>query len=485
MRFLTSILCLISAAAAVAQTPVSPQRESAGGGSISGLVRDSIAHAPLAGAMVQLVAPEGKPAFVRTAISDSLGRFALVDIPDGRFTLGFYHPMLDSLGVEPPLREVSVDGQKAVHVDLAIPSAARLRAAICGTRPVSDSSALLVGFVRDAGDREPASGVTVTGEWLELSFRKDGMMWRVPRLVATTGEKGWFAMCNVPRDGTMALMATRGADSTDLIEVKVPADGFLRRELYIGPASGVIATVVEVDTVQRKKAAAAPLARTVRTGNGTLSGTVVTAQGGKPLAGALVRLADGPQTRANAQGEWIITGAPVGTRMLDVRALGYFPDRRRVDVVKGADPVRVELSTLKTVLDTVRILASRRVYDRDTNGFQSRMRSGMGRYLTDVDVARRAPIRVSELFEVMGGVRLEYDGGGFERTILVRGATSEWCAPPIFLNGQRLGGITADDLDVWVRPNEVKGIEVYAGIGAPMEYQVGLSGCGSILIWTK
>ena len=45
--------------------------------------------------------------------------------------------------------------------------------------------------------------------------------------------------------------------------------------------------------------------------------------------------------------------------------------------------------------------------------------------------------------------------------------------------------MTADELDVWVRPNEVKGIEVYAGIGAPMEYQVGLSGCGSILIWTK
>ena len=256
MRLLTPILCFVSASAAVAQTPVLAQRELAGGGSISGLIRDSIAHAPLAGAMVQLVAPEGKPAFVRTAVSDSLGRFALVDIPDGRFTLGFYHPMLDSLGVEPPLREVSMEGRRAVHADLAIPSAARMRAAICGTKPASDSSALLVGFVRDANDREPASGVTVTGEWLELSFRKDGMVRRVPRLVATTGENGWFAMCNVPRDGTMALMATRGADSTDLIEVKVPADGFLRRELYIGPAAGVVATVVEVDTVQRKKAAA-------------------------------------------------------------------------------------------------------------------------------------------------------------------------------------------------------------------------------------
>jgi hypothetical protein len=48
-----------------------------------------------------------------------------------------------------------------------------------------------------------------------------------------------------------------------------------------------------------------------------------------------------------------------------------------------------------------------------------------------------------------------------------------------------LRGVTASDLDVWVRTHEVKAIEVYAGLGTPLEFQEGMTSCGSILIWTK
>src|SRR5678816_1326641 len=88
--------------------------------------------------------------FGRTASSDSLGRFAFTDVPDGRYTLGFFHPMLDSLGVEAPLKGVSVAGQRSVETELAIPSPARLHSAICGKPAKGDSSALIVGVVRDA-----------------------------------------------------------------------------------------------------------------------------------------------------------------------------------------------------------------------------------------------------------------------------------------------------------------------------------------------
>jgi len=46
-------------------------------------------------------------------------------------------------------------------------------------------------------------------------------------------------------------------------------------------------------------------------------------------------------------------------------------------------------------------------------------------------------------------------------------------------------GIGPDDVDTWVRPNEIAGIEVYTGDMVPIEFQRGLSGCGSIVIWTK
>ena len=212
---------------------------------------------------------------------------------------------------------------------------------------------------------------------------------------------------------------------------------------------------------------------------------MVTAGGGKPLAGAQVSINGGAQTRANERGEWTLMDLPAGTRMLDVRALGYYPERRRVDIVATAAPVRVALSTLKTVLDTVKILASRRVYDRDSNGFERRRRSGVGYFMTAVDIARRQPAQTSDLFNNTPGVRMVYDDIAVEKQILVRGNMADWCQAEIYLNGRHLYGVTANDLDVWVRPKEVKGIEVYAGPGAPVEYQEGMTGCGSILVWTK
>ncbi|MEJ7760776.1 MAG: carboxypeptidase regulatory-like domain-containing protein [Gemmatimonadaceae bacterium] len=458
---------------------------------VSGLVRDSVARTPLVGAIVQLVAAEGGAAINRTAVSDSIGRFSLSDVPNGRFMLGFFHPMLDSLGVDAPLREVNVDGQRVVRADLAIPSPARLRAAICGAKPASKSDVFLIGIVRNAQDGAPVAGARVKGEWLELSFRRDGLARRIPSLVATTGTNGWFAMCNLPSDGTIELVANRGADSTAVIEVQVPAEGLLRHDLYIGAAGAAFAaglvttTNAPVAGVTSGENAVAGPSRTVRRGNGRLSGTVVATAGGKPLAGAQVSLTDGPEARTNERGEWTIVQAPGGTRMLEVRAVGYYPERRRVDVVTSATPIHLTLSTLKTVLDTVKILASRRVYDRDRNGFQHRRRAGLGRYLTAEDISRQRPIVTSDLFRNMSGVRVASGATALDRQILVRGNMAEWCSPSIYLDGHNVGGLTAEDIDVWVDPDDVGGIEIYPGLGTPPEFQQGMNNCGSILIWTK
>jgi hypothetical protein len=475
MRAQLSVLLLILAQLAGAQ--VSDTSRSAAGAKVSGMVRDSIARGPLAGATVQLIAAEDQASFARTAVTDSSGIFVIHGVPDGRYLLGFFHPMLDSLGVEAPATEVRVVGGKPVRADLAIPSAARLRSAICGKRSGPDSAAVVVGVVRDARDGMPLSGVAVTGEWLELTFMKGGMVRRVPRLVATTGENGWFAMCNVPSAGTMTLMAGRGADSTDLIELQVPAEGFLRRELFIAPSKVV---VIPGDTAKRPDSLTlAP--RRIRVGDGRVSGTVIAAIGGKPLGGALVRIADGPETRANDRGEWTITDAPAGTRMLEVRAVGFYPDRRKVDVIAGAPPVRVALSTLQAVLDTVRIVASR-VRGRDISGFYDRKRSAMGRYLTPEDISRRASLLTSDIFRMVPGLSLERDSLG-QSVLLMRGA---WglCAPDIWVDGMYMN-LTAEDIDNWLRPKEIAGIEVYPSGTAPPQFQRGMSGCGSIVFWRK
>jgi hypothetical protein len=276
-------LILIAVIARVGAGQVVDTAHPTAGATVSGVVRDSIAHAPLAGATVQLVGADSGTRFGRTASSDALGRYTLTNVPDGHYTIGFFHPMLDSLGVEPPLRPVNIEGHQPVNLDLASPSVGQVRSAVCGGSSSADSGAIVVGTVRDARDRTPASGVAVTGEWLEMSFTKQGLVRRMPHLVATTGENGWFALCNVPAAGTMALTATRGEDSTDRIELQVPAEGFLRRELYIGRSR----TVVTVDSMQHGDTVARP-PRRVRVGDGHLNGVVVRIADGRPLAGARV-----------------------------------------------------------------------------------------------------------------------------------------------------------------------------------------------------
>lgn len=450
------------------------------GATVSGLVTDSIARAPLAGAMVQLLAANNPADAGRTATSDSLGRYNIPNVPDGSYKLGFIHPMLDSIGIEAPLREVDIRGGRSVRADLAIPSPAKVRAAICGPRSLNDSTGVLIGSVHDARDGAPAANVTVVGEWLEYSFGPGGLNRRIPRLAAKTGDNGWFAMCNVPTSGTVTVIASRDADSTGHVEVQIPASGFARRELYLGTAQ----IVMVADTTKRTDSVPSPSPpRRMLVGNGRISGTVIAAVGGKPLGGAVIRITDGPQTRSNERGEWSISSAPVGTRTLEIRAIGYYPVLRHVDVVAGAAPVRIAMSTMRAVLDTVRISAAR-VYDRHMSGFETRRKSSLGRYLTAADVMRHRPIVTSDLFRRIPGMYLERGALG-ETQITVRGMVSDRCTPAVYIDDHYMRNLSAEDIDDYVRPENIMGIEVYTGTMVPPQFQPGLSACGSIVIWTK
>jgi hypothetical protein len=450
-----------------AQTSVIAAR--AAGVTISGVVRDSITGAALSGALVQLVSADSFPDFARSSFSDSLGRYTLVDVPDGKFTIGFEHPLLDSLGVEPTLREVVVSRHRAVRFDLSTPSAFRMREAICGS--AASAGGVFAGVVRDASSGEPVAGAHVTGEWLELTFRTTGVQRTRPSLTATTRDNGRFALCDVPSGGTMFVTATHAADSTATIEVRVSTDGFSRRELFL----------------------AAP-----RVGDGRLRGTVVTADGNRPLAGAIVRILDGSAARTNERGEWTIVGVPAGTRILEARAIGYYAERLVVDIVADAPPVRVALSTFKAMLETVKITAAR-VADRFNSGFAERSSSATGKFLRPADIAQRGGVRVSDLFRSIAGTRVGFTSETVvsdmnrtpravdfeERLVLMRGLGGRWCQPAIYFNGLAMRELSADDIDNLAELKDLAGIEVYSDATVPGQYQQQMTGCGVILIWTK
>jgi hypothetical protein len=464
-------------------------------GTVTGVVRDSIALAPLSGAWVQLAEAGRQATSARTVLSDSLGRFTFDDVPFGRYLIGFFHPVLDSLGVEPPPRQVSVNRRRAARVELATPSAARIRTAICSAVHGPATGGAVLGVVRDARTRAAVAGASVTGEWLEVSFRRGGRIdHRRSSVSVTTAENGWFALCNVPARGMMYLRANREADSTDLIDLQVPASGFVRQELFVGPSR-----VVVIGDSTPAADSLLPVRR-VRVGDGQLQGTIVAAGGGRLVAEALVRLADNPPVRANARGAFTIADAPLGTRMLEVRAVGYSQARLAVDVVSGVASVSVPLVSAKAVLDTVKVIVARAA-DRHASGFEDRRRSGAGTFLTAEQITRRGAFTTSDLFRQLRGTRIGFDYDTLEtdgnpnalvdlnqlsdRRILMRGISGNWCEPALWFDGILIPELSAYALDGWVTPERLAAIEIYSEATVPPQYQRTRSGCGAILFWTK
>jgi hypothetical protein len=420
---------------------------------VSGTVRDSIAGAPLAGAIVQLVADSAN-SIPRMAVSDSTGRYRIDDVVPGRYIISFLHPLLDSLTLEPILHSLAVAGDRAVTYNLATPAGSRLRNVFCGSTP----GGVVVGVVRDSRDGQPLAGASVTAEWVDLVIARGGMMNSPSSRVATTNANGWFALCGVPGPGNLSVHASRGADSTDRIDVSVPSGLFARRELFLGASPG----------------------------NGILRGRVVNANGAA-LGGAIVSVARGLRTRTDGDGEWSLEGVPFGTRILDVRAIGYYPDRRPVDVLPSMPSVLVRMATFESVLDTMKISASM-LRGADEGGFEQRRRSsGSGRFLTEQDIRRRAPTEISDIFKSVSGVYHTPDG--INSSVKMRSAFGSFgggdgrCDPNVFIDGNSIPAAVSD-LDGWLRPTDISSIEVYPD-APPPQFQVALSGCGSIVIWTK
>lgn len=140
-----------------------------GAGTITGTVYDSLAHKPLAGAVVDLAAVPNIGGITAATTSDSLGHYQFAGVPQGTYILGFFHPRLDSLGIEAPIQQVRVGAGPAARSDLAIPGAKRIHDAVCHASDNPDSTGMLVGHVQNAATGSLVEGATVTAQWALLS----------------------------------------------------------------------------------------------------------------------------------------------------------------------------------------------------------------------------------------------------------------------------------------------------------------------------
>src|SRR5215510_3460868 len=128
------------------------------GQTIPGRIYDSVAKAPLVGATVQLVPSKLGSMPPMQATTDSGGKYTLNGVPTGAYVLGFYHGVLDSIGIEPPFVRIEVGGggtdkPTSLRVDLGVPGPARIIAATCGPPRDTTSLGMVAGHLYDATSR--------------------------------------------------------------------------------------------------------------------------------------------------------------------------------------------------------------------------------------------------------------------------------------------------------------------------------------------
>jgi hypothetical protein len=484
------------------------------------VVYDSLAGAPLGGALVQ-AANAADLGDVRTTTADSLGNYRLAGLRAGRWVVGFVHPTLDALGLEMPTAAVQL-GAAPFDLPLGIPGPRALHRVLCGSA-ATDSTGGLAGVVRDAESGSPMERAVVTVAWTELVIGQGGLRQERRRLTARTRPDGGFIFCGLPVDDRLSVSAewrlqapgdtaaagsapaaapgtTASADSahaarsvhrTGTLLVQPMRGGVVRTDLALGEPPTVAAAAA--DTVPAAPAtpparrtrgtttAAAPVAREPRlVGPARLTGTVVDDRG-RPLARArVVVLGAGAQAETSEAGTFRLDSLPTGSWTVEARALGFVP-QQTMAALSRARPATVTLrmATPVNTLSSVVVYGERTRRVRLIDEIFERRRSGFARVLLAEEIARRSPIVVSDALRMTPGVRL-VSTNGLGNAIRVRG-----CAPQVVLDGMPvLGG--ANDIDTLVQPSEVMAIEVYtmAGTAPPQYAGLGSDGCGAIMVWT-
>ncbi|MBL0173592.1 MAG: carboxypeptidase regulatory-like domain-containing protein [Gemmatimonadaceae bacterium] len=458
------LACLLTGAdALLAQTPVAR---------VSGFAFDSITMRPLPGALIQLVAATD-PTRVRSATSDERGAYAIDSVQVGTYLLGFFHPRLDSLGIEAPLQQVDIRTPGEIRAQVAIPSGRTLVARLCGPTIARDSLGLFMGVVRSARGEALPAPARIRAQWTEVRLGPAGLERRSPTNIVTTSPTGSFAICGIPVEGTFRTRAFVGGDSSGFVELEAPRGGLLYRDIYVGAA-----------TKAPESGGAPRLSAPVLRGNGALRGVVRSATGQPVRDARLVMWGNGREDTTSASGQFAMQSIPSGTYTLESRAIGYLPKRIVVDVPDGSEGVAaLVMEAFVPTVDTMRIRANANPRINQLADFERRKRAGGGYFLDETQLARRNPMYNSDIFRMAPGTSIIPADMVGDR-IMMRGAAGGGsCVPAVFLNGMPVVNVDGN-LDNIVNPQQVRAVEIYSRTASvPIQFQ-SQNGCGSIVIWT-
>lgn len=441
--------------------------------SLVGEVYDSIGNRPFVGAVVQLVPTDGRRA-AWSVSSDARGRYRIDSIIPGDYLVSFFHPVLDSLAILAPIRRVSLGFRDPQVVDLALPGARRVLAALCPDGVSTDSVAAVVGDVRDVDTGAPLADVAVVAQWIDYvidsTFRAEPQ-----QVVTTTARDGSFILCGLPGGGEVGIRALDTTRATGRVDLSLGPLEIARRDLRLGDGTTRV-TVVGERTEARLRV------DTLLRGPARLTGSVRSHED-KPVSNAIVEVWNtGMSTSTDGSGHFELRSLPVGSHMLEVRRIGFVPQHRVVQLAsQSPTTVGIMLDEPVRVLEAIRVTA-RTVYSRREVEMARRRRLGFGHFIDREELVRSASMRVADVLRRVPGVRVLPSPSG-EVVVFRDGASfSGPCHPVVYLDGMRLG--TDNDINFVTMATSLDAIEVYTSAAqTPPEYWGGT--CGAILLWTR
>jgi hypothetical protein len=471
--------CLAGVSSAGAQQSARPNSLA----SVEGVAVDSLHRGFLQGAMLMV---EGSNI---TASTDSLGRFRLDSIPPGARRIDVMHPILDTIGISLETKPLQFASGQKLPLVISIPSAETIVALKCTAAERGVGPAALVGFVQYSESEAPASGASVSLEWIDYQISRTTVETVPRRRAATVGANGRFQICGLPEQLAATLTATSGADSTASFAVQ------------LGSTLGIAA--LELPDPQPITASHAAIARTAsppagggipsrdssvtvtrvtsRAANAVLTGRVLD-PAGAPLPRARVSV-DSSYALSDNDGRFMLRSLRSGTRLVVIRRLGYDPKEVIVALrARAPTDVTVKLSEFVPVLDTVRVRAVALDIGLQRLGFAQRRAAGTGYYLTPQQVAERGASRLTDLLVEAPMLRRTAEGG---RTIITgrpHGVNLFQGCVSYFVDGVRWRG---DGVEDFIYPTEVAAIEVYSSNFVPSQFAHSIEPCETVVIWTK
>jgi hypothetical protein len=440
---------------------------------VGGSVIDSTRMRPLVGARVYAipVATGGR----LQAVTDTAGRYQFDNLALGTWIFDVRHERRDSLGVEVPLVAVELREPGVVKADLGLPGVKQLVTSRCGPDVEALGGGLITGTVRSARDGSHLADATVHARWRTFLVEGGKLARDSGQAEVLTGSLGQYVFCGVPAGAGIAVIGTQGADSSGTLDITMPGDRVVVRDLYVAPRAWRSMTL-------RDSTGDAASVDALR-GRARVEGRVLNERG-NPVDGAQVNLSiAGLAARSGSGGAFAMDSLPEGTHVLDLRAIGYAPIRVPVNLVADA-PLRetFELTRITTVMDTVKVTAVRVYSGAQFAGFERRQRMGTGWFMGVDELEKHAYTYPTDLVTMAPGVFVR--GVGPDALILMRGNGGDLCIPTISVDGVRHVG-DALDLQALAPVGRIVGVEVYSrNAMIPVELPMSMNSCGVIAFWT-